>query len=57
MSVKLVKGAWFIQASSFDEQILVFLRHEITRKSYFKMFYSEEKAYKFISKLEQSYTS
>ena len=57
MSVKLVKGAWFIQASSFDEQIFVFLRHEITRKSYFKMFYSEEKAYKFISKLEQSYTS
>ena len=57
MSVKLIKGAWFLQVSSFDEQILVFLRHEITKKGYLRMFYNEKKAYQFITKLNKSYIS
>jgi len=43
-------GDWLIKASSFDDQILIFLHNERTINTHIKMFYDEEKAHEFIER-------
>ena len=44
-------GNWLIKASSFDDQILIFLHNERTIQTHIKMFYNEEKAHEYIEGL------
>lgn len=43
-------GDWLIKASSFDDQILIFLHNEHIIKTHIKMFYNEDKAHEFIER-------
>jgi hypothetical protein len=42
---------WVIKASVFDDQILVFFHNPLTLAYFFKIFYNEEGAYKFIEEI------
>ncbi len=44
-------GNWLIKASSFDDQILVFLKHELWLETEIKMFYNEEDAHSYIERI------
>ena len=44
-------GDWSIKASSFDDQIIMFGYCEVSVEGFFKVFYDEESAYKFIESL------
>lgn len=51
-SLPLVRlGSWSVKASSFDDQIIVFMLHEITTESNFKIFYNEEHAHQYLESL------
>jgi hypothetical protein len=43
-------GNWLIKASSFDDQILIFLHNERTITTHIKMFYDEEVAHEYIER-------
>lgn len=43
-------GDWLIKASSFDDQILIFLYNERIIRTHIKMFYDEEVAHEFIER-------
>jgi len=45
------KKNWVIKASVFDDQILVFFHNPLTLAYFFKIFYNEEYAYKFIEEV------
>lgn len=47
---------WIIKASSFDDQILVWFKHELWLDSELRMFYNEEQAYKFLERLNHDYS-
>lgn len=42
---------WLVKASSFDDQILIFVFNERTMEHHTKMFYDEEKAHVYIEGL------
>ena len=44
-------GNWLVKASSFDDQILIFVFNAYTMEHHTKMFYDEEKAYYYIEGL------
>jgi hypothetical protein len=46
--IPVKKKNWVIKASVFDDQILVFFHNPLTLAYFFKIFYNEECAYKFI---------
>jgi hypothetical protein len=43
-------GDWLVKASSFDDQILIFLHNERTINTHIKMFYDEEVAHEYIER-------
>ena len=45
------RGDWLIKASSFDDQILLFIWNECTMEQHVVMFYCENKAHEFIERL------
>ena len=45
------KNDWYIQASVFDDQIIVFFFNPLTIAYFFKIFYNEDQAYIFIEEL------
>ena len=45
------RNNWYIKASVFDDQIIVFFHNPLTLDFFFKIFYNEERAYNFIEKL------
>ena len=52
-SLPLVKiGSWYVKASSFDDQILIILRHPITMDLNVLMFYNEEEAHTYLERLD-----
>ena len=42
---------WVIKASVFDDQILMFFHNPLTLAYFFKIFYNEECAFKFIEEI------
>jgi hypothetical protein len=49
--IPVTRKHWVIQASVFDDQILVFFHNPLTLAYFFKIFYNEECAYEFIEKI------
>jgi hypothetical protein len=49
--IPVTRRHWVIQASVFDDQILVFFHNPLTLAYFFKIFYNEECAYEFIEKI------
>lgn len=45
------RGDWLIKASSFDDQILIFLYNARTIDLHIRMFYNEELAFNYIESL------
>ena len=43
-------GDWLVKASSFDDQILIFLHNEHKVQTHIRMFYDEEKAHEYIER-------
>jgi len=50
-------GDWLVKASSFDDQILVWLKHVSWSESELRMFYNEEDAHKFLERLNYDYSN
>ena len=44
-------GDWCIKASSFDDQIIVFLKHQTWLETELRIFYNEEDAYSYIERV------
>lgn len=51
-SLPLVRfGNWSVKASSFDDQIIIFMLNNISMESIFKIFYNEEHAHQYLESL------
>jgi hypothetical protein len=48
------KGNWFLKASVFDDQIIVFFNNPLTFAYFFKIFYNEDCAYEFIESITKT---